>query len=100
MSAPIKPKAEEETQQLLQSPGSSQGYFSSTYAWLQRATRGYFLLLTACVLVTIAAGVLLFPQKTWNRLMLQLFGCVDLNLHGHKFKLCENVDEPQHVQLF
>lgn len=79
---------------------SSEGFLSTTIAKLQRVTRGNLVLLTACLFLIVAAGVLLFPQKTWNRLMLKLFGCVNLNVHGHQFKLCEDVQQPEHVQLF
>jgi hypothetical protein len=50
------------------------------YARLQVATNGYLWL---------AAGILLFPQKTWNRMMMQLFGCVTLNIRGKQYRFCE-----------
>jgi len=100
MSVPLTQQKTEENQPLVQEGGTSQGYISSTYARLQRATRGNLLLLTACVCLIVAAGVLLFPQKTWNRLMLKLFGCIHFNVNGHQFKMCEEVPEPQNVQLF
>jgi len=100
MSVPLATMDSQEKQPLTQQPGSSDGFFSSTYARLQRATRGNLLLVTACLFLIIASGVLLFPQKTWNRMMLKLFGCIHFNVNGHQFKMCEEVPEPQNVQLF
>lgn len=100
MSVPMATIDTSEKTPLTSPTGSSDGFLSSTYARLQSATRGKLWLFTACVFLIMAAGVLLFPQKTWNRLMLKLFGCIHFTVNGHQFKMCEEVPEPQNVQLF
>lgn len=100
MSVPVATMKEAEKEALIPSAGTTEGIISSTYARLQRATRGNLLLLTTCVVLIIAAGVLLFPQKMWNRLMLQLFGCVKLKFNGHTFNMCQEIEQQQPVQLF
>jgi hypothetical protein len=59
------------------------------YARLQVATNGYLWLVVASLVLILAAGILLFPQKTWNRMMMQLFGCVTLNIRGKQYRFCE-----------
>lgn len=66
-------------------------------SYLQRAqafTRGYLWLVVASMFLILAAGVLCFPQKTWNRMMMTLFGCVTLNIRGKAYRFCEQ--PPQH----
>jgi hypothetical protein len=86
-------------QYLVQTQTKSAGFLSTTYSRLQVATRGHLWLMLACLVLLIAGGVLLFPQKSWNRLMLKLFGCIHFTVNGHQFKMCEEVPEPQHVQF-
>lgn len=100
MSAPPAAPDNYETVPLKGTQMQAEGFFSSTISKLQRATRGNLLLCVACFVLIMAAGVLLFPQKTWNRIMLKLFGCVHLNVHGHSFKLCEDAQPQENVQLF
>ena len=100
MSAPPAAPDNYEKTPLKGGQEQSQGILSSTIAKLQIATRGNLVLLTACMFLIIAAGVLLFPQKTWNRIMLKLFGCATFNVNGHQYKLCEDMPQPEHVQLF
>lgn len=56
---------------------------------LQAYTRGYLWLCCAATVLILAAGILLFPQKTWNRVMMQLFGCITLNIRGRAYRFCE-----------
>lgn len=59
------------------------------YQRAQLATHGYLWLVVACCVLILAAGVLLFPQKAWNRIMMSLFGCVTLNIRGKAYRFCE-----------
>lgn len=68
-------------------PGS--GRLSSVYTQLQTLTRGYLWLTVAALILILAAGVLLFPQKAWNRMMLAVFGCVTFHIRGKAYRFCE-----------
>lgn len=100
MSVPIGTSTMDEKQSLVQPTQPVQGYISSKVAGLQRFTRGYLWLVMACLFLVIAAGVLLFPQKTWNRMMLKMFGCVRFKINGHEFKMCQEQPQPQENPIF
>ena len=77
------------------SQASSETPKPSLYQRAQAFTRGYFWLVLTCAVLIIAAGVLTFPQKSWNRLMLKLFGCVTFNWGGKAYRYCEMQNVPQ-----
>jgi hypothetical protein len=62
---------------------------STLYQRAQALTRGYLWLCVASMVLILAAGILLFPQKTWNRMMLSLFGCITFNVRGKAYRFCE-----------
>lgn len=100
MSVPIGTSTMDEKQTLIQPTQPTQEYISSKVAGLQRLTRGYLWLVVACCVLLIAAGVLMFPQKTWNRMMLKMFGCVRFKINGHEFKMCQEQPQPQENPIF
>jgi hypothetical protein len=63
----------------------------SLYARLQAMTKGYLWFCVAASILLLACGLVFFPQKTWNRLMMALFGCVTLHIRGKDYKFCEQV---------
>lgn len=65
------------------------------YHRAQTFTRGYLWVVVASAVLILAAGILLFPQKTWNRIMMQLFGCVTLNIRGKAYRFCEQAPPQQ-----
>lgn len=66
------------------------------YQRAQLLTRGYLWLVVASIVLICAAGVLLFPQKAWNRVMMTLFGCVTLNIRGKAYRFCEQPPVQEH----
>ena len=100
MSAPLPSMTVDEKEALMAPTPYQQGFLSSKITQLQRATRGYLWLVVACFVLLIAGGILLFPQKTWNRLMLQMFGCVRFKVNGHTFNMCQEHPEPQPNPIF
>lgn len=89
-----------EKEKLLPTPQTSESFLSRSYARLQDATRGYLWLVLASLVLIVGAGILLFPQKMWNRLMLELFGCVTLSVRGKQYNFCERAQPENVAPLF
>jgi len=83
----------EDEKEKLMTPGaalySDNAGKNSLYQRLQNMTRGYLWLVVASMVLILAAGILLFPQKMWNRVMLSLFGCITFHVRGKAYRFCE-----------
>jgi len=64
-------------------------YNPTLYERAQVLTRGYLWFCIAASVLLLACGLVFFPQKTWNRLMMSLFGCVTYHIRGKKYSFCE-----------
>lgn len=89
--------ASEDTPMLKQpsssNPERSMPFLSSKIGQLQYYTRGYLWFVVASLFLIVGAGIMLFPQTTWNRIMLALFGCVTLNVRGKQYNFCERTQQ-------
>ncbi len=76
-----------EEQQKLVPPTSTKK--PTLYERAQAFTAGYLWFCIAGSILLLALGMVFFPQKMWNRMMMWLFGCVTYNVRGKKYNFCE-----------
>lgn len=89
MSAPMAHVSE--TENLLATPPPQPASLRTLtyYARVQKATGGYLWFYIAAAVLLLACGLLLFPQKMWNRMMMALFGCITFHVRGKAYRFCE-----------
>lgn len=95
-AAMAAPASTEETQKLISTPSTA----ASLYARAQAITRGYLWFTIAATVVLLALGLVFFPQKMWNRIMMALFGCVTLHVRGKQYKFCEEAPAQEQGPAF